>query len=58
MIQLIDESICNRICSLILNPVLLDGCYGKTQRQKFCALVHSSIAVLFPDYIDRLPLPH
>ena len=58
MIQLNDGNICSRICSLILNPVLLDRSYGKTQRQKFCALEHSAVAVLFPDYIDRLPLPH
>jgi len=39
------------------NPALLGRGYSETQRQKFCALVHSSIVVFIPNSTDRLPLP-
>ena len=39
------------------SPALLGRGYSETQRQKFCALVHSSSVVFIPNSTDRLPLP-
>jgi hypothetical protein len=39
------------------NPALLGRGYSETQRQKFCTLVHSAVALFLPNSTDRLPLP-
>ena len=58
MIQLNDGNICNPNNNFWFNPTLLGRCYGKTQRQKFCTLVHSAVALFLPNSTDRLPLTY